>query len=120
VGCDPGAADGIWGAKSRNALARFAEHSKAKFGSLEPSQAVLAAIRSERDRVCPAQPPRTANRSDAKASAPSGAKSAKAPATAQTTKTCRLETREECRARAIASGATRHSGFCRERLTICK
>jgi len=55
VGCDPGAADGIWGSHAREALAEFSRHAKVSIPTHEPTVAALDAVTARKDRVCPLQ-----------------------------------------------------------------
>lgn len=52
VGCDPGAIDGNWGEKGRNALREFAEEAKLALPVDEPTVAALQAVSAQKDRVC--------------------------------------------------------------------
>jgi uncharacterized caspase-like protein len=53
VGCDPGSADGKWGAKAKEALAEFARRTKVVVPTEEPTAAALEALVARSDRVCP-------------------------------------------------------------------
>ncbi|MDT3688116.1 MAG: caspase family protein [Pseudorhodoplanes sp.] len=53
VGCDPGAEDGKWSAKSRQALGLFNKHAGARFDTRVASLAALEAVRAKETRVCP-------------------------------------------------------------------
>ncbi len=53
VGCDPGAADGVWGRRSRGAVDDFARYAKLSLDTNEPSEALLNAVKQEKGRVCP-------------------------------------------------------------------
>ena len=57
VGCDPGAINGAWGGRSRDALAAFGHFAKVDVGKLAPTPEVLDLIKGETDVVCsePAQ-----------------------------------------------------------------
>jgi hypothetical protein len=59
VGCDPGAIDGAWGGRSREALAAFGHFAKLDVGSLAPTPEILALIKGKTEVVCaePAPPP---------------------------------------------------------------
>ena len=57
VGCDPGAIDGDWGGRSREALAAFGHFAKADVGKLAPSPEVLEVIKGKADIVCVAPAP---------------------------------------------------------------
>jgi uncharacterized caspase-like protein len=126
VGCQPGNPDGIWGARSREALRRYGQYAKLKFGTLEPTASALIELQSRSERICPAiaAPPKSKAAAQ-RAAIPKAQPTVKAKPTAQTSRkseparVCRLETRDECRVRARASGARRRSGFCRIPATIC-
>lgn len=53
VGCDPGAVDGDWGARSRRALALFNEHAGTRLDANAASLDALGAVRGKTGRVCP-------------------------------------------------------------------
>jgi hypothetical protein len=53
VGCDPGAVDGKWQSKTRNALTEFARVTKLDLYTEKPSPAALEAVRGHKARVCP-------------------------------------------------------------------
>lgn len=53
VGCDPGAEDGKWSAKSRQALGLFNRHAGTKFDVKVASLGALEAVRGKDGRVCP-------------------------------------------------------------------
>jgi hypothetical protein len=53
VGCEPGSLDGNWGAKSRQALAKFARLSKLSVPTGEPSEAALEGVAGQAGRICP-------------------------------------------------------------------
>jgi hypothetical protein len=53
VGCDPGALDGGWSAKSRSALGLFNKHAGTKFDIKVASVDALDAVRAKDARVCP-------------------------------------------------------------------
>jgi uncharacterized caspase-like protein len=56
VGCDPGAIDGNWGPKAKDALAQFARHAKIELKSDDaPTEAALQQLLAKEDRVCPLQ-----------------------------------------------------------------
>jgi len=57
VGCDPGAIDGDWGGRSREALAAFGHFAKVDVGKLAPSPEVLEVIKGKADIVCVAPAP---------------------------------------------------------------
>jgi hypothetical protein len=45
VGCDPGEVDGVWGGRSREALAAFGHFAKVEFGNLLPTPEILVVIK---------------------------------------------------------------------------
>jgi len=53
AGCDPGAADGMWGRKSRSALGEFSRNSGVDLASLEPTAPLLEELKRQDGRVCP-------------------------------------------------------------------
>ncbi len=53
VGCDPGAIDGIWGRKGRNALSKFAKHTKLSLPTGKPTMQAVAAVKRRKNRACP-------------------------------------------------------------------
>jgi len=53
VGCDPGAEDGKWSAKSRQALGLFNKHAGTAFDIKTASAEALDAVRGKSARVCP-------------------------------------------------------------------
>jgi hypothetical protein len=53
VGCFPGEIDGQWGTKGRAALVQFAQSTKLKLATDEPSTAALEAVAARTGRVCP-------------------------------------------------------------------
>ena len=53
VGCDVGAIDGNWGAKTRDALAEFAQLTKEKLSTDKPTTSALEALKVRKERVCP-------------------------------------------------------------------
>lgn len=55
VGCDPGAVDGAWGAKSRAALAAFNKYAKERLPTEEPTKQAFQTVKSATDRVCPSE-----------------------------------------------------------------
>jgi len=57
VGCDPGAIDGDWGGRSREALAAFGHFAKADVGKLAPTPEILEVIKGKADIVCIAPAP---------------------------------------------------------------
>jgi uncharacterized caspase-like protein len=52
VGCDPGSADGAWGPKAEEALAKFARLANVSL-SKEPTTEALQAVAAHKARVCP-------------------------------------------------------------------
>lgn len=52
VGCDPGAIDGDWGGRSREALAAFGHFAKVDVGKLAPSPEILEVIKGKAEVVC--------------------------------------------------------------------
>ncbi|MEC9343138.1 MAG: caspase family protein, partial [Pseudomonadota bacterium] len=46
VGCDPGGADGLWGRRSRAALGQFSRHGEIDLATLEPTAALLDALKA--------------------------------------------------------------------------
>ncbi len=52
VGCDPGAIDGDWGGRSREALAAFGHFAKVDVGKLAPTPEVLELIKGKPEIVC--------------------------------------------------------------------
>src|SRR5262245_33705545 len=57
VGCDPGAIDGDWGGRSREALAAFDHFAKVDVGKLAPSPEILELIKGKAEVVCVAPAP---------------------------------------------------------------
>ncbi len=57
VGCDPGAIDGAWGGRSREARAAFGHFAKVDVGKLAPTPDVLELIKGKADIVCVAEAP---------------------------------------------------------------
>jgi hypothetical protein len=53
VGCDPGAVDGAWGTKARQALGEFSRLTKISLPADEPSDAALKAVTGQKGRICP-------------------------------------------------------------------
>lgn len=53
LGCEPGKADGLWGARSRDALSRFGRHGGIEIATLEPSADVLSLLQKSVGRICP-------------------------------------------------------------------
>jgi peptidoglycan hydrolase-like protein with peptidoglycan-binding domain len=58
VGCAAGRADGIWGARSRDALREFNRYAKASLDPDVPSKDALTAVQKQQGRVCPGEPVR--------------------------------------------------------------
>jgi hypothetical protein len=52
VGCDPGAIDGDWGGRSREALAAFGHFAKVDVGKLAPTPEILETIKGKAEIVC--------------------------------------------------------------------
>jgi hypothetical protein len=52
VGCDPGAIDGDWGGRSREALAAFSHFAKVDVGKLAPTPEILELIKGKAEVVC--------------------------------------------------------------------
>src|SRR5262245_14267402 len=52
VGCDPGDIDGVWGGRSREALAAFGHFAKVDVAELAPTPQVLALIKGKSEIVC--------------------------------------------------------------------
>jgi uncharacterized caspase-like protein len=57
VGCSPGRPDGVWGARSRNAVRDFNRHVHASLDADGPSKETLAALQKHRGRACPPPEP---------------------------------------------------------------
>ncbi len=53
VGCDPGAADGTWSPKSRDAISLFNRHAGMNLDVGSPTVSALDAVKGQRGRVCP-------------------------------------------------------------------
>ncbi len=54
LGCGAGTEDGIWGRKSRDALARLAKHAQfINIAALEPTNQLLSQMEEFVDRICP-------------------------------------------------------------------
>jgi hypothetical protein len=53
VGCDPGATDGSWSVKSRDALNQFNRRAGRDLDTGSPSVDALEAVRGQRGRICP-------------------------------------------------------------------
>jgi len=54
LGCQAGTADGVWGRKSKQALANYARHSGRSVASLDLSSGLLEQLKRNPARVCPA------------------------------------------------------------------
>jgi hypothetical protein len=52
VGCYPGSIDGVWGGRSREALAAFGHFAKVDVAELAPTPQILALIKGKSDAVC--------------------------------------------------------------------
>jgi hypothetical protein len=52
VGCDPGDVDGVWGGRSREALAAFGHFAKVDVAELAPTPQILTLIKGKTDAVC--------------------------------------------------------------------
>ena len=55
LGCDPGAADGLWGSKSERALSEFTQRSGSFQNARRPSEELLDFLRSVDEPVCRSQ-----------------------------------------------------------------
>jgi hypothetical protein len=53
IGCNPGVADGVWGANSRKALQKAALNAGIELASLEPSKQLLERLLTVKKRICP-------------------------------------------------------------------
>ncbi len=53
VGCDPGATDGNWSAKSRDALDQFNQRARMDLDTRGATVSALEAVRVQRGRICP-------------------------------------------------------------------
>ena len=54
VGCDPGEVDGVWGGRSREALAAFGHFAKVDVATLEPTPKIFVIIKGKAGTVCQA------------------------------------------------------------------
>jgi len=52
VGCYPGSIDGVWGGRSREAVAVFGHFAKVDVAELAPTPQILALIKGKSDAVC--------------------------------------------------------------------
>ena len=52
VGCYPDSIDGVWGGRSREALATFGHFAKVHVAELPPTPRILALIKGKSDAVC--------------------------------------------------------------------
>ena len=52
LGCDPGAIDGNWGSKAKDALSAFARHAKLELKSEAPTEDALQALLGQKGRIC--------------------------------------------------------------------
>jgi hypothetical protein len=52
VGCDPGAVDGPWGAKAKDALREFSRTAKVTLSVEEPTEDALKSVAAQKGRVC--------------------------------------------------------------------
>ena len=52
VGCDPGEIDGVWGGRSRDALAAFGHFAKVDVADLLPTAEILVIIKGKGAPVC--------------------------------------------------------------------
>jgi uncharacterized caspase-like protein len=127
VGCDPGNADGMWGQRSREALRRFIRHSGSDLDISRPTSNILEELEQRTARVCPvvaARPkptvPPVMKKPNFKPRETAVENRVEPRSVSKPARLCRVETRDECRVRARAAGASRGSGFCRNRLTICQ
>jgi caspase domain-containing protein len=66
VGCDPGAIDGNWGPKAKDALAEFARRAKIELKSDAPTEDLLLKLSGRREPVCPSSLQDKPPKSDAK------------------------------------------------------
>jgi len=53
LGCFAGTPDSTWGRAAKDAVIKFNRHSRAKLKAEEPSDALMATLREQDDRVCP-------------------------------------------------------------------
>jgi uncharacterized caspase-like protein len=52
VGCDPGAVDGAWGTKAKEALREFGRTAKVTLPAEEPTEEALKAVAAQKGRIC--------------------------------------------------------------------
>lgn len=53
LGCFSATPDGTWGKAAKDAVVKFNRHSRAKLNADQPSDALMAALRQQDERVCP-------------------------------------------------------------------
>ncbi len=103
VGCYPGKIDAEWGLGSRAAMSSFNLFTGMALPTDQPDPRAAAIVQKTLTRVCPA---------DARAAAAPGRSAAQQPGGEPKQGTsCRLETLDECRARAKRSGSV-YEGVC--------
>jgi uncharacterized caspase-like protein len=66
VHCDPGAIDGNWGPKAKEALAEFARHAKIELKSDTPTEDLLLQLNGRKEPVCPHLPQAQPQKGDTK------------------------------------------------------
>jgi hypothetical protein len=66
VGCDPGAIDGNWGPKAKDALTQFARHVKIELKSDTPTEDLLQQLSGRKGHVCPHSPENQSEKGGAK------------------------------------------------------
>jgi len=120
VGCYANAIDGDWGAGSKRAMANFNNSAKLQFRTDVPTAEAVMALKRIFARVC-ARPARAIEKPT---SSPSKARK-KSSKTAVRAKSCRRESKFECKQRVCAGGGCRHlrgSGICSSsrRRKICR
>jgi hypothetical protein len=112
VGCYPGKVDAEWGLGSRAAMSSFNLFTGMALPTDQPDPRAAAIVQKTLTRVCPA---------DARAATPPGRSAAQQPgAEPKQGTSCRLETLDECRARAKRSGSV-YEGVCypQNRQRVC-
>jgi len=77
LGCNPGAADGDWGRRTRKAMSAFNRYPSLNLETNKPSEAALPVLRSKTDTICPAPARATATKSKKVTPRKKAAKSAK-------------------------------------------